>query len=229
MTVQIKPFGMSQMTIGSSSDFHSKVVSIIKNDSPEVLHVENKIAAYISVTESLASIVNRRRALASTAQLKEADDTRDSAVGIIRSVTKACLTSFVTERKEAAQRLSLELAPYKNIRNHEYTKETAEVKGMLEVLDKKDNEKAIATLGLNAEVVALREANAVFELLFIGKAIEVSERMPQSDINSDEVVAEANALYTDIVQTINAYAIVQPTDKIKDFINLLNGLIVSYK
>ena len=54
---------------------------------------------------------------------------------------------------------------------------------------------------------------------------------PHSKRNSlrrPNAVAEANALYQDIVQTVNAYAIVQPSDEINTFIASVNGLVGTY-
>ena len=111
-------------------------------------------------------------------------------------------------------------------RSHEYTKQTAETRGMLAMLDAEAE--AVATLGLTEEVEAVREANAAFDTEFQKKTEEMSARMVQSDVKSEDAVAEANALYEDIVQTVNAYAIVQPTDEINTFIASVNGLVGTY-
>ena len=68
---------------------------------------------------------------------------------------------------------------------------------MLAMLDAEAE--AVATLGLTEEVEALREANAAFEAKFLEKTEEMSARMVQSDVKSEDAVAEANALYEDIV------------------------------
>ena len=124
--------------------------------------------------------------------------------------------------------LDPQLAAYKGIRKHEYSKETAEIKGMLGVLQAEENQAAVSLLGLDAEVTALAEANAAFEAAFLGKAQEKSTRMDVEDLDSEQVVDQANALYDQIVQTVNAYAIVQPTDELLAFINDLNGIVGIY-
>ena len=228
MATQIRSFGMSQMTIGSCSDFHSKVLDFITTATPATLHVENKTAAYTTAVGALASIVNRQRAFVATADMKETDKTRDSASGVISNVVNAFLTSPVTEKSTAAHLLFPKLSPYKGIRNHEYTKQTAEVKGMLAMLDQTENKAAITVLGLTAEVEALRTANAAFETAFLSKTTEMSSRMTQSDVKSSDLVTEANTLYADIIQTVNAYAIVQPSEVITTFIANVNGLVGIY-
>ena len=194
------------MTIGSCSDFHTQVNKLITAATPAVLHVAEKAAAYSDSTALLASIVNRQRSFIATASLAEIDRTRDNAAGVISNVTSAYLTSPVAEKREAAMLLSPQLSAYRGT----------------------ENAAAVATLGLTEEVEALREANAAFEAKFLEKTEEMSARMAQSDVKSEDAVAEANALYQDIVQTVNAYAIVQPTDEINSFIASVNGLVGTY-
>ena len=52
--------------------------------------------------------------------------------------------------------------------------------------------------------------------------------MDVEDLESEQVVGQANALYEQITQTVNAYAIVQPTDKLLAFIDDLNGVVGVY-
>lgn len=226
MANQIKTFGMSRMSIGSCCDFHTKVNACITTATPAALHVTEKATAYTAAIELLSFIVNRERAFVSTVTLAEADDTRDRGSGVIAQVVNAYLTSPVADKRAAAILLNAKMSPYRGIRKHEYTKQTAETRGMLAMLDAEAE--AVATLGLTEEVEAVREANAAFDTEFQKKTEEMSARMVQSDVKSEDAVAEANALYQDIVQTVNAYAIVQPTDEINSFIASVNGLVGTY-
>lgn len=192
------------------------------------MHIENQIADYTAEVETLASIVNRRRAFISTAAMKETDNTRDKAIGVISRITGVYIDSPIAEKSSAARLVNLHISPYKGIGRHEYTKQTAEVKGMLSVLDKSEIKSALAVLGLTAETEALRKANAAFEEAFLGKTVEVGSRTTQSDIKSVDVLEKISALYSGIVQTVNAYAIVQPSDEIKKFVTSMNGLIGAY-
>ena len=133
-------------------DFHTQVNKLITAATPAVLHVAEKAAAYSDSTALLASIVNRQRSFIATASLAEIDRTRDNAAGVISNVTSAYLTSPVAEKREAAMLLSPQLSAYRGIRNHEYTKQTAETRGMLAVLDDTENAAAVATLGLTDRI-----------------------------------------------------------------------------
>lgn len=225
MAEQIKSFGMSQLSIGATSDFHTHVYGLIEAATPAVLHVEELAVRYKQAKETLAGVVNRRTAYVSTAQLREADNTRDNGAGTIINVVGAHEKSLIAAKREAALRLQAELAPYRQIRYHEYSKQTAEGRGMIAVLREADNAAAVTLLGLDDEVDAFEEANNAFEELFKRKAAEESERMPVKDLDSFEVVKEANTLYEQITQIVNAYAIVSPTDEINAFIKDVNGFV----
>ena len=163
MPSQIRTFSITQLTIGACANFHTQINKFITTATPAALHIETQATGYADAIATLSSIVNRQRAFVATASLSEADKVRDNASGVISSVVNAYVTSPVATKKEAALLLKPQLSPYRGIRYHEYNKQTAEVRGMLGVLDAEDNAAAITTLGLTEEVEALREANNVFE------------------------------------------------------------------
>ena len=199
---------MTQMTIGACSNFHTTVVTYITATTPAVLHIEDNMPNYTAASGTLASIVNRKRAYIPTPH-------------------NAFVNSPVDERRAAAQLLYQQMSPYRGIRDHEYNKETAEIRGLLAMLAEEENAAAVTTLGLKPEVDALSEANAAFEEAFDARNDEVSQQQAQRNISSKDAVAEVNRLYQEIVQTVNAYAIVQPTDELNAFIDKINGLVGS--
>lgn len=99
---------------------------------------------------------------------------------------------------------------------------------MLEVLGYEANGEAVKTLGLENDVEALRAAAAEFERLFAQRATEMSERLGEKNLDSSAVMKDVNTRYAEIVQVVNAYAIVSPTDAINAFIRELNGYIAVY-
>ncbi len=228
MTKQIKTFGISQLTVGSTSDFHSNVNALIIAATPTALHIEAMAPGYAEAVATLASIVNRSTTFVSTADMKSSDKGRDNLVGVVSNVVRAHKTNPIPGKQSAAVLLDAELAPYKGIGGHEYSKQTAEVKGMLALLTLEANAAAVETLGLKDEVAELAKANAAFEAAFLGKAAEASTRMAQTDISSDDACRQAADLYAQITQTVNAYAIVQTSAAIEKFIDDLNGLVTLY-
>ena len=162
------------------------------------------------------------------ADMKKADRKRDNAAGTICAVTTDYKTSPVAEKQEAAEFLDPQLSPYRGIRNHEYTKQTAEIKGMLAILALEENVAALQTLGLTEEVEALREANTAFEAAFLAKGLEMNAKSQLSDIDTKTLLNETNALYQEIVKIVNAYAIVDTNAGVREFITKVNGLVGMY-
>ena len=227
MTQQLRKFTISRMTIGACADFHVTVVKHIMLTTPEVLHIEDKIAAYREKVKVLESIVNRKRSFRTTPGMRAIDKTRDSVIGSINGVVNVMRTSAIEEKRLAAQQLYQDLLPYRGIGRHELHKETSEVRSMLNVLGSEENKAAIQLLGLTQEVELLRKTNEDLSEMFDERYREVSRVLKQSDIKSDELKRELSKLYLSIAHTINAYAIVQPSDEINSFIDIINGLIGS--
>lgn len=228
MNDQINKFGLSQLTLGATCDFHTKVNTEIQTATAAALHLEQLAPAYAAAIANLQSVVNRQTAFVSTVSMKETDADRDHLVGVIRSVTNAHDTSPIAAKREAAVLLKAKLAPYAGIGKHEYSKQTAEVKGMIALLKLPENTAAIAALHLDEELEELEKANNAFEQAFTGKIDESAKRQPQSDLDSRALCDQANALYEQITRTVNAYAIVQPTDEIRAFIERMNGVVSVY-
>ena len=227
MAQKLRTFNMSRMTVGACANFHVTVEKHITLTTPEVLHVEDKIATYRKMVKMLESIVNRKRSFQTTPQVNATDKTRGRAIGSIKGVVNALRTSPVEERRLAAQLLYQDLLPYRGIARHELHKETSEVRSMLNVLDSDENKAAIQLLGLTQEVELLRKTNEELSEMFDKRYREVSRVLKQSDIDTKELKRDINNLYFDIAQVINAYAIVQPNDEINSFIDIINGLIGS--
>ena len=227
MAKQLRTFNMSRMTVGACADFHVTVEKHITLTTPEILHVEDKIEAYREKVKVLESIVNRKRSYRTTPKMRAGDKTRDGAIGSVNGVVNVMRTSPIEEKRLAAELLYQELSPYRGIGRHELHKQTSEVRGMLDLLDSEENKAAIQVLGLTQEVELLRTTNEELSEMYDERYLEVSDVLKQSDIDSDELKREVNTMYGDIAQVINAYAIVQPSDEINSFIDIINGLIGS--
>ena len=218
---------MTDLTVGACCNFHVTGIQCMNEATPAALHIEDLFGIYAPKVDILSSIVNRKRSYVKTLDLQATDRTRDNAIGAINSVVNAFRTTPVEEKKAAALRLYQELSPYRGIGAHEYNKETAEIRGMLALLDEEENKACIATLGLTEEVEVLGEANAAFETAFKERLKEKNEVSELEDIDTEDLVAEVNDLYAQIRERVNAYAIVQPTDEINSFIDNMNGLVKS--
>ena len=222
MTKQIKNFNKTQLPIGTQTNFHKKVLTLIGTTTAAALHVEGLEPPYTAAVETLSSIVNRPTTYVATQSRQDVDDRRDRFVGVIHQIINAHKTNPIAEKQAAAATLGALMAPYRSIARHQYAKETEEINGMLAVLEANPEETAL--LGLTDEVAGLKEANEAFEAVIDEKIAEEQARQAVSDTDSKEATSAANNLYDQIVLTVNAYAIVSPTDEIENFIDQLGGL-----
>lgn len=223
--MRIKSFGMKRLPLGLYCSHHADTNALIAEIGAEVLHIEELAAEYDRLVELLGSIVKRATAYVSTSLLGEADRKRDNALGIILNIITAHLTNQVEDRLAAAQVLDVLVAPFRKIRNHGKGAETREVALLLELFDTEEARAHIATLSLDREVEMLRLRNSQMDSLLTEKVMEEVERMPQKSINTAELRKQVDEQYARIVQAVNAYAIVHPSEEIADFITRMNALI----
>lgn len=226
MTKQIKNFNKTQLPIGTQANFHKKVLTLIGTTTAAALHVEGLEPPYTAAVETLSSIVNRPTTYVATQSRQDVDDRRDRFVGVIHQIINAHKTNPIAEKQAAAATLGALMAPYRSIARHQYAKETEEINGMLAVLEAHSEETAL--LDLTDEVAGLKEANEAFEAVIDEKIAEEQARQAVSDTDSKEATSAANNLYDQIVQVVNAYAIVSPTDEIEGFIDQLNATVAVY-
>ena len=228
MATQIRSCPLSRLTVGSASDFHTNVYAAITTATPAALHIETLEPAYKTAVDRLCSVVNRQRSYVSTATLERLDDRRDTGSRVVFNLLDAYLKSLVEERAAASERLLAQLSSYKNLERHEYSKQSAELRGMLAVLEAAENAADVETLSIGPDIEALREVADEFEAAFKAKAAEASAHADQSDLDSKALASDAAKAYENIVQIVNAYAIVQPTDELLGFINEVNGFVEVY-
>ena len=225
MATQINVMGFSYLNVGLHNDFHYQAYGKMKATGAQALHIENLLPAYGELVELESSIVRRQTTYVSTVQLNDADKVRDNAMGVILNIITAHKTNTIEAKRSAALALDAMVAPYRGISNHEKRTQTREVAGLLAVLNKEEAMAHIATLNLIEEVTLLAEKNATFAAVYDEKLQEEVERLPQKDIETEELRKQIDEKYAEIVQTVNAYAIVQPTEAIESFIAQMNGLI----
>lgn len=226
MTKQVNNFNKTRLPIGTLTNFHKKVLTLIGTTTAAALHVEGLEPPYTAAVETLSSIVNRPTTYVATQSRQDVDDRRDRFVGVIHQIINAHKTNPIAEKQAAAATLGALMAPYRSIAKHQYAKETEEINGMLAVLEANPEETAL--LGLTDEVAGLKEANEAFEAVIDEKIAEEQARQAVSDTDSKEATSAANNLYDQIVQVVNAYAIVSPTDEIEGFIDQLNATVAVY-
>lgn len=227
--IQVNSHPLSSYTIGLHNDFHNRSLTLMQAVGAEVLHIEALLPRYSELVAMENSIVKRATTYVSTAQLLVADRKRDTALRILQGIIDYQSRSDIAAKAKAAQALQAKCAAYKNTARSDYRSETREVYGLISVLSTEESLAELATLNLTEELAELVRLNDAFNAFIRDKQQEAAKRMPQINISTEELRHELDTQYATIIQTVNAYAIVQPTEEIRNFIRNLNAAILLTK
>ncbi len=229
MANQIPSFATSHLTLGGHYDFHSSVLALITELTPAALHIEAQAAKY---TEQLAreeQIINRSTTYLSTAEKKAADTLRDRAGGVIMNVTDAHSTNPNPVHQEPAVKLKAKLAPYRGIWKHEYSKQTSEVNGLVNLLRSAECAPWVTALHLDAEVDILASANETAKAAKESKIDEMIDRQAQTGIETDQLRKEVDRTLNEIIQLVNAYNLIQPSEATETFVTRVTATMNYHK
>lgn len=229
MATQIPNFAVTNLTLGAHNTFHTSTVSGILATGAEALHITDQFNAYKAAVELEASVVNRQTTFVATESMKDADEMRDDMLAVINAMISAHQYTHIANKKAAYQALNAVMAPYRGIRAHEYSRQTAEVNGLLAEFQSPSNAEHVQTLGLSEEIEMLTLANAKFSVEFNQKTAEMASRLPEKETSTVEARAECDRLYAEIVALINAYALIQPSEEITGFVQQQTGLVETYR
>lgn len=216
---------LKHLTLALHNDFHNKVSDAIADIGADTLHIAPQAAAYAKLIDQENSIVKRQTAYVSTVKLNVTDRTRDNGVGVVMQLINTHKTSIIPAKRKAAHGLAAITANYKGIARHHRRTLTREIDSLLAALDTETARTHLATLAMTDEVEALRTANAQFETAMNEKVQEVVERAPQTSLNTLELRTAMDQAYAAIVQVVNAYALIQSSPQIEEFIAQMNALI----
>ena len=229
MATQSPNFAVTNLTLGAHSTFHSSTVSGILATGAEALHITDQFNAYKAAVELEASVVNRQTTFVATESMKDADEMRDDMLAVINAMISAHQYTHIANKKAAYQALNAVMAPYRGIRAHEYSRQTAEVNGLLAEFQSPSNAEHVQTLGLSEEIEMLTLANAKFSVEFNQKTAEMASRLPEKETSTVEARAECDRMYAEIVALVNAYALIQPSEEITGFVQQQTGLVETYR
>ena len=225
MTQQINNISLTHLTLGLHLDFHYRVNKLINSIGADALHIAPQATQYASLLEQEEIILNRKTAYVSSFKLRDVNRKCDNGVGVLMQVINAYRTALIPEKRKAAQALAPITPPPKGRGDHGYRPQTREVRCMLDALATEPARTHLATLSLTDDVEMLRQANALFDAALNGKLQEEVERTAQNALDTHELRSSLDQAYAAIVQVVNAYAVVQSTPQIEDFIIQVNATI----
>lgn len=229
MVLQINSAPLSQWPLGLHNDFHNQNNSLILATGAAKLYLDKLAPEYAELVAQENSVVKRQTAYVSTATLESLDEQRDHMVRILLGTVDYQVDSTIAAKASAARVLQALCAPYRNVARSDYRTQTREVNGLIALLSGEEEMAHLTTLNLTEELAEVVRLNALFDIAIQEKQGEAVERMPQTTLTTDELRKALDAKYAEIVQTVNAYAVVQPSAEIESYITNLNAVIMLVK
>lgn len=141
----------------------------------------------------------------------------DREAECVNRVTKSASTALLVDSV---------LRAYDKIYAKAYAEETALIDGLLLDLAKADVSEALKTLHLDTYVAQLKTLNDAYKALDITRTDEYSARVKTDTTKARKATDETLDL---IIQRVNAYAVLEPTEAINAFIDTVNQIFRKYK
>ena len=165
-----------------------------------------------------------------TIKMDEEDAERDRLLSVMFYMVSNGLKASKAAVKAAAQQLDVVLRPYKGAQGAADDAETSLIKGLILDLRKEENTAAVTTLGLDATVDELEEANNNFDA---AKNKRTSERALTEGDNLKDARSKTDTVYQNMCTLISAAALMAATPEDLEFvvsvINEMNRVIANYK
>lgn len=161
-------------------------------------------------TETLASLDNRRdniyRGLVLRVQSEE--------------------FSLTEEVKKHARKVALVVKTYGNFTAHNYQKETTEIQNFIADLKSADYLPAVQSIGLEQWVNWLETANNEFHALYTERRDDYAG---QTAYDMKNIRKELDDTYRKIIQTIEALAILQPSEALTTLMAKINASVTQWQ
>lgn len=224
MAKEIKSFYITSLLVGAHYSFHFSVQQLITAKTPDALNIADKFTTYTALIDTQKALINPNASIAFTDELAEIDKERDALLAqVFRRIDMAADSPVEADRTAAALLLPI-VAPYRGISANEYTKETAQITGMMRDLGIDEATDALDALTLGAYVQKVRQANNRFNQKYLER-VQAEATRTKPTTNTKENRRLMDEAYADITKTINAYALTATTPVIDSFVDELNALI----
>ena len=211
---QIGSVSKTALTNAGHMNMNNEIYARILDTTVAALHLEALAPGYKECIDREAECVNRVTKSASTAQLEAKDKERDKTLQFIYSMNGSYKVCPDETLRTPALLVDSVLRAYDKI------------DGLLLDLAKADVSEALKTLHLDTYVAQLKTLNDAYKALDITRTDEYSARVKTDTTKARKATDETLDL---IIQRVNAYAVLEPTEAINAFIDTVNQIFRKYK
>ena len=217
---KINDFGNLKLNNSEHVSFHSSVYNFILAIGADRVNAQEIISPYKAAIDAEQELIKRSTVGNLTADKKAADKLRDDYVNYLLLKIDNAQRSPNTEERAVYQVLSPVVSPYKGVAALPRNQESTHIIGLLNHLREPSLAPYINKLNLKADIDALEVAN--------NKFIQLEEQSVSNKLEYADTLAKrtkTDELYKNLVDKANATAILQPDEKVLQFINNINNLI----
>jgi hypothetical protein len=206
-------------------EYNETIDGLVIKYSPQALGILPQYSVYKAMLQVEINSLDLIRKSEYTGEISAQDHVRDSVFRGFSDAVKSSLNHFNTDKRKAAEKISLALEHYGNIAAKAFDRETAAIDDLLRELN--DNYTAeVQLLSLNDWLLQLAAENQTFKTLMSARYTEVakhpSTRMKTARFETDK------ALRT-LLDMVEALATVNGVTNYEAFINELNVVSERYK
>lgn len=203
--------------------FSNGVIDLVRAGGEELLHAPADVfASYCAKTAVLDDMVAKTRATKETVKITEIDADVDNIIQYVFAVISKAKDMPIASKREAGLALSVLIEPYLDLCRLPRRQKIQTVKSLLADFAKSELSPYVEILGLGDEVEALTLKNAQYLVLINTRA---NIQMVYSEENSKTIRTQLEELYEEVVYTIWAYSVTEPSEEATAFIKSLNKLI----
>ena len=222
---QIKSLSLTSLLASASLTYHTTAHTIIAEYGSFIASLGTLFDDYAHAIDLQKRASTKSRGLANTTALNKEDEIRDAYLNRFFKTLSDFMISPIDHEKTNAHTINKEVTRFRGLSNYERNKQTGEVNNMLEILQQPEIKKAITALKMELIVENIRTSNADFETAMNTR---INKEAQSENLNAAQQRKATETLYAQVVQKINALAVISTTEEIDDCIDRLNALIEEY-
>lgn len=193
--------------------FYTEFKGVVEQYTPQTLEIEKLFTDFLTLYANADEALEIIRKSATTEQIAEADNVRDSVFRGFSDAVKSAGNHFDNSKREAAKRLKIIFDQFGNIARKPYDEETASIYNFLQEINAKSAD--VTSLGLSDWVTQLDAENKAFEALMKNR---YDENASKTALRMKDVRIETDRCYRDILDRIDALILINGEEKYAPFV-----------
>lgn len=207
--------------------FYADVLKLCSQNTEAATQVQTQLDAFTASTQALQNTFKVSQASDITTELSELDARRDQLIICLRKMADAYTDHYDPDLQAAAKTLLNCIDKYgKRIYHMNYQAQTSTMSNLGNELTTDDEMKTVvSTLNLADIVEKMNGFNNQFNNRFLSR---VTENTEDQHISSGEAIKQAVTDYRSMMEHLNAYSIISPSESNTKLLAEIGTLITQY-